>query len=297
MIKNMFEKFFKNFGIGFKVALLTLKTLYHNKSALIFPTICNLIVLMLMGTFAYIMNINYGINIFDKNIQTIMQAQSMSTQLFFYGSMILGTLIAILITTITNVGLTDYIISRFEQKSISVKQSLYTSLRHIPTIIKWSAISLVIRMLHGERKKSVIAKIIQSTALVAWDLATLFVIPIIAQENLGIIASIRKSTSLIKQTFGQTTGGLVGIRFIAMLGVFIIVPISIIVGLILSNLYGGFAIFMSVVIIACFNVFLIIQTTSNILIAAIYQHANNKPTGLFDTKTLNASFIPNKELS
>jgi hypothetical protein len=129
----------------------------------------------------------------------------------------------------------------------------------------------------------------------AWAVVTYFVLPVLVVEGLGPVAAVKRSSALMRQTWGETATGSVGLGALAFAAA---VPamIFIVAGVMMATAagFGGLApVFFAVAIVYLAGVSLVMGTLGTIFRAGLYVYATTGEAP-FDTALMQSAFAPKK---
>jgi hypothetical protein len=127
-------------------------------------------------------------------------------------------LISMFTATFFNVAFYNEILAALNGQEVSLGRGLRFACTRWKAIVMWAVfaglIGLIIKAI--ERRSGIIGKIIARFVGVAWSIASVFVIPIIVrdEESANPFVALRKSAEILKQTWGESLIGYIGIGFI-----------------------------------------------------------------------------------
>ena len=188
------------------------------------------------------------------------------------------------------------ILNALEGKQVVIRNGLSFSLMKIKTIALWSLLSGIVGLIINilSHRFSFVNRIVVRLIGIAWQVASIFSIPVIASKNdiINPIQVLKKSTNILRQTWGETLIGFVGIKlfgFMIFISFFVILmPLSILTGhLHEPNLTSGlltYGIWFTLLIF----VLIIIKTANDIYRCALYIFAKDrKLPNMYTEKVLN----------
>jgi hypothetical protein len=126
-------------------------------------------------------------------------------------------LAAMFAATFLNVAFYHEILAALAGDDVSIGRGLKFAMTRLKAIALWSllagAVGLVIKAL--ERRFGFVGRIIVGLVGVAWSIASVFAIPIIVEDETATnpMETLKKSASILKQTWGESLIGYVGLTF------------------------------------------------------------------------------------
>lgn len=133
----------------------------------------------------------------------------------FYAYGVVIYLVSMFLTTFMNVAFYHEILRALAGHPVSVRHGLQFALTKLPAIAFWSllaaTVGLIIRMI--EERLGWIGKIVMAIVGAVWSVASVFAIPVlIRSEETNPLAVLRGSVATVKQTWGESLVGFVGLR-------------------------------------------------------------------------------------
>ena len=186
-----------------------------------------------------------------------------------------------------NAALVAAALERLRGGDPTVKSGLIAALAHLPQILAWALISVVVAMvLQALRERGGIAgRLASMIGGVAWSLATFFVIPVLVSEGLGPIAAIKRSGGLLRDTWGSQVTANFGFTLIGVVAVLaVILPAGLIFAVVHPVVGLALGVPGVVLVVAA------LQALQAIFKAALYDYANGDDPHGFDRDTLEAAY-------
>ena len=179
--------------------LTSLSVLKHDKELMAFP--------LLSGFF--------GLLAFIVFLVPLVLVSALQQGIVTYAVLFLFYLVTYFIVIFFNAAIVGAAKIRLEGGDPTVNDGLNAAKKHLGAIFGWALIAatvgLILNILAGKAKNNIIARLLIGLIGGAWNLITFFVVPVIVYEGLGPIESIKKSTSIVKNKFGETIIGSMGI--------------------------------------------------------------------------------------
>lgn len=164
-------------------------------------------------------------------------------------------------------------------------------------IVQWALVSATIGLLLqiiADRLGGLGGAIVQGLGGLAWTVASFFALPILALEGLGPFAVLKRSTGVIKERWGESLTGVVGIGFIT--GLISLAGIGLIALGVWAGVSGAWAAGAPLIAVG-FVVFILGITIGSVLRAvftvAVYRFATEgKVLGPYSEQDLTQAFRP-----
>jgi len=151
-------------------------------------------------------------------------------------------LISIFLATFFNVAFYNEILHALNGNSVSITRGLCVALTKLKSILMWSMLTGIVGItIKGlEEKLGFVGRWIMKLIGIAWSVAAVFVIPVIIREDKSVnpLGFLKRSAIMLKQTWGESLIGYLGIRFgavVCVLGSFALFAIPLGIGLALKN--------------------------------------------------------------
>jgi hypothetical protein len=290
-IKNWVLKFFK----GAKLGLIGIQAYYHYPRLMIFPFMHGLLTTVLCFVIFSIVFASYG---FASYFSEFAAFSKITLALGF----IVGIFLACLTYVWFNVGICYTTAAYCENKRLGFLSALRMSLSKWKTILPWSALVILVKLLSGKHDKETSiagASLWEFITGTAWYLLTFSVYPIMAFENLSLFQTLKKSVRITTDNFGT----IAGVRFsIGLLNTFISYTAT-------GLAFGGFGIIRffseayipensnvlmasAMVTAGTYFIFVIFEAIAfmgmaeTIISTIVYRHTHNQSTGIFTPEQL-----------
>jgi hypothetical protein len=184
-----------------------------------------------------------------------------------------------------NAALVAAALERLRGGDPNIKSGLRAASVHLPQILAWALISVIVAMLLAAlRRRGGGGQIAAWLGGAAWGLATFFVIPVLVSEGVGPIEAIKRSAGLFRKTWGRQATSEFGFGIIMIVALLIALLPSYLLFLIHPVL--GIAAGVPLVAIAVGTV----QALQGIFKAALYDYANGHQPHGFDRATLEGAY-------
>jgi hypothetical protein len=179
----------------------------------------------------------------------------------------------------------------------SIRDGLTASFARLPQIVGWAFVSVVMGFVTSfiqdtlKEKLGFLGNLLGGLIDFAWAVVTYFVLPVLVVEGLGPVAAIKRSSALMRQTWGETATGSVGL---GALGFAAAVPAMIFIaaGVAMASAtgIGGLAaVFFAIAIVYLMAVSLVMGTLGAIFRAGLYVYATTGEAP-FDTALMQSAF-------
>jgi hypothetical protein len=202
-----------------------------------------------------------------------------------------------------NAALVFCVLRAFNGERPSIREGLRTASGRLPQIIAWALVATVVGALINLVQETLKDKLgflagflgsfIGGLLSFAWAAVTYFVLPVLVVEALGPVDAVKRSSSILKQTWGETATGSVGLGAIGFL---LCVPafLMIALGIALTASSGSTA-FAVVLLPLAFAyivaVMTIMGTLGTVFQTGLYVYATTGKTP-FDATLMQAAFQP-----
>ena len=275
---------FATIGHTFELMKTSWRVLMLDRELIFFPILAGVSLLVLIGIFLLIGSSTGTLDRLDA-----LQGSSNTEQETEAVDLVLGISFIFLSSATViffNAALIAAALERLRGGDPNVPSGLRAALAHLPQILAWAAISVVVSMiLRALRQRGGIAGQIASViGGVAWGFATFFVIPVLVSEGVGPIEAIKRSASLFRRTWGRQAISSFGFGIITIVAVLIaVLPAAL---LFLVHPVLGIVVGVPLVAIAIGTV----QALEGIFKAALYDYANGQQPHGFDRATLEGAY-------
>jgi len=198
-----------------------------------------------------------------------------------------------------NAALVFCVLRAFNGERPSIREGLATAAGRLPQIIGWAFVAAVVGFIINVIQQTLKDKLGFLGSLVgglfdfAWAAVTYFVLPVLVVEGLGPVSAVKRSSSILKQTWGETASGSIGLGAIGFL---LCVPAFLVValGIFLSNNSGnaGFAVVLfPLAFLYIVAVVAVMGTLGTVFQTGLYVYATTGKTP-FDATMMQAAFPP-----
>ena len=186
-------------------------------------------------------------------------------------------------------------LSQLDTGRVSVAECFSIAVSRLPQILAWSifaaTVGLALNILSAllKEKLGLIGSIIGVTFEATWAVATYFALPVLVVEGVGPIDATQRSYQLMKQTWGESLGGNVGIGLLSF-----VLMLPVLVGQFFFMKAAGGAILPALMILSVVYVGLIslfMAAVTGVLRSALYMFAvsGEAPRG-FDPHVMSGAF-------
>lgn len=147
------------------------------------------------------------------------------TENWIVGIVLLG-LIAYVLTTLVvffNAALVFCILRAFNREEPSIREGFGAAFGRLPHILGWAFVALVVGTLISalqqflQEKLGFLGSLLGGVLDLAWAVVTYFVLPVLVVENLGPISAVKRSSAILRQTWGETAVGGIGLSAVGLL--------------------------------------------------------------------------------
>ena len=275
---------FRTIGHTFQLMKLSWRVLMKDRELILFPVFAGLSVIVAALVFLAIAS---GTGTLDR--MDALTGSSDSESEANIADAILGIAFFFVATSITiffNSALIAAALERLRGGDPNVGSGLRAASKHIPAILAWAVISVVVALLlRALRQRGGIGgQIASMIGGVAWAYATFFVIPVLVAEGLGPIDAIKRSGSLFRKSWGRQAAASFGFGLVYVVAVLIaVIPAAILflVSPVLAVIVGVPLVAMAIGTV---------QALEGIFKAALYEFANGESPLEFDRETLESAY-------
>lgn len=261
----MFDRFQK----GWELSKLSLKTIYENKSLMIFPIISTLSLLAVLASFVF--------GIFVVGMDDA-KSYLMVAVFPFY-------LVCYFLIIFFNSALIHCAMKIFKGEGATLNDGMSFASSRIAKIFSWAFVSAIVgTLLNMLQNSNKAGEIIASIIGIVWSVMTFFVVPILIYEDKGVMESIKGSIKMMKEKWGESLAANFSFGIFQFIGILIGVALGFLFGAIhpiLGILVGG-------IIVALVSIATSAATT--VFIAAVYSNTKGLPTGPFHADILDSAF-------
>ena len=272
--------FFGRLSNGWKIAKTSFQTINENRQLLLLPLVSGAALIVVLLTF-----FGGAFFLIGGDLDAIFSDETISNVLA-YGLIFVYYLITYFIIVFFNAALIHCSIDIFNEKPTSLSAGIQYAMSKLPKIFAWAVVSatvgMVLQMIQSTGK---IGEFIGSLLGGAWSIMTFFVVPIVIYEEKNVFDSVKESLNILKEKWGESLGGSFSFGIIQALGLFVgfcigslLVPINPVLGIGL----GGAIVLLTITVT---------NAARTVFVAAVYNHVRERPTGSFDTDTLDGVFF------
>lgn len=265
--------FFDRMSNGWQLGMTSLKTIWENKSLLVFPVMSGLALVFICLSF-----FGGSLAVFGWDIEAFFNSLAETNEVLLYLLLFGFYLINYFIIVFFNVGLVHCARLIFEGKKPTVKDGLDYSGSRIVSIGLWAllaaTVGVVLKFL--EDRLGWLGQIVIGLVGIAWSIATFFVVPVLAYEDLGPIDALKRSGQMMKEKWGESIGANFSFAVFYILGYFVIIIATIALFFIHPILAIGSA------VLAALLLHTVVSASKTVFIAATYNHMTDQPAGRFD---------------
>ncbi len=266
---------------GLLLAKQSLSVLNADKELLLFPLISCFSLLLL--------NISFLTPFITTDIlNTMSKSDSVSPLVFVFA--FLFYFFNYFVMLFFNTCLIKCAVIRFEGGDPTFRDGINAAARCLPQIFSWSIIcttvGLTLQIIESFSKK--LGDIIPEILGIAWNIATYFVLPILVIEKIGPISAINRSVDLLKKNWGEALSANIGLGLVTF-GLIILSLLPLQIGITIG---GSFAKLtgLSISSISIILILLISSVTKAIIVAALYEHAENRTPKGFNKELIEQAF-------
>ena len=290
---------FKAIRRSWSIAVASWDVLARYPSLMILPLISMIaIIAAAAAAFVAVVVLNGGFEQagqFVRHIDGFWHANALA---FGAGLGIVGWVLT-MISLYANAALIFCVLRCFAGHEPSIRDGLTASFARLPQIAGWAFVAVVVGFVTSfiqntlKEKFGFLGNLVGGLLDFAWAVVTYFVLPVLVVEGLGPVAAIKRSSALMRQTWGETATGSVGL---GALGFAATVPgmIFITIGVAMAITTGidlFAAVFFVIAIVYIAAVSLVIGTLGTIFQAALYVYATTGKAPL-DSTLMQSAFVP-----
>jgi len=254
---------FESIGRSWKLMLTSLKVLKHDKELMVFPLISGIFGLLALIVF----------------LIPLIFVQALQEGIITYVVVFLFYLVSYFIVIFFNAAIVGATKIRLEGGDPTLQDGLDAATKHLGAVFGWAVVAatvgLILNILAGKARDNVLGRIVIGLVGGAWNLITFFVVPVIVYEGLGPIEAIKKSTNIVKNQFGETVIGGMGIG--AAVGIITFAGVIILGGLTYfawtAAGFTGLAIGLGILVLFILVMGLMSSALNGIFRAALYHYA------------------------
>ena len=285
---------FDRISRGFKLALSSWNVLYTDKKLIVFPILSGISCLLVLASFfiPIAVLVNNGTIRLEGDENTGLPIWGWAVLFAFY-------FVNYFVIVFFNSALVSCSMMRFNGQQPTIAAGLSAASSRLPQILAWAFVSasvgILLRFVESLNEKvgAFISKIIGT----AWTVLTFFVVPVLVVEKVGPFQAVSRSFQLLRQSWGESLVGSVGLglfQFLLVLPGFLAVG----GGIYLMASLAPAALGATVLVLGLLYLLLAFAVSAaldTIFVSAVYQFAANKtvPQG-FDADTIEHAFEPRK---
>ena len=254
---------------GWQLSKLSLKTIYENKSLMIFPIVSTLSLILVLASFT--------IGIFAVGID--------NAEAYLIGAVFPFYLICYFLIIFFNSALIHCAMKIFKGEETSLGDGMSFASSRIGKILSWAFVSAIVgTLLNMLQNSNKVGEIIASIIGIVWSIMTFFVVPILIYEDKGVMESIKGSIQMMKEKWGESLVANFSFGIFQFLGILI----GIVLGFVFGAIHPVLGVLVGGIIIALVSIATSAATT--VFIAAVYSNTRDLPTGPFQADVLDAAF-------
>jgi hypothetical protein len=292
---------FKAIGRSWSIAVASWDVLARYPRLIILPSIAAVaMIAALAAAFAAVVVLNGGFEQAGQFVQHVHRFWDAHPIAAGAGLGIVGWALTT-ISLYVNAALVFCVLRCFAGREPSIRDGLTASFARLPQIVGWAFVAVVMGFITSfirdtlKEKLGFLGNLLGGLLDFAWAVVTYFVLPVLVVEGLGPVAAIRRSSALMRQTWGETASGSVGL---GALGFAAAVPAMIFiaagVAMASATAIGGLAaVFFALAIVYLAGVSLVMGTLGTIFRAGLYVYATSGKAP-FDTALMQSAFVPKK---
>jgi hypothetical protein len=242
---------------------MSLRVIREDKEILIFPILSGIFTLLILASFVGGVFLTNGFENATDNWS-------------FYVFFILYYFASFFIATFFNAAIIGCATIRMDGGNPTVSDGFRIAGQNVGRILGWALIAATVGMVIRavQERLGFIGKLIMGAIGIAWTIATYFVVPVLIYEGLGPWGAVKRSASILKNTWGETIVGNLGMGLLFAL---LAIPglLGIFVG-IAGIISWGAAVGVAILLLAFFYLIalaIIGSAARTILLAALYRFA------------------------
>ena len=270
---------FTRLSNGWAISLNSFAVLKENRQLILFPILSGISMVLVISSFVVVLFASSGWDIDAVRDQSTVAR---------YGLLFLYYLINYFVIVFFNTALIHCTHLYFQGEKPTIGQGLRFSLQRIGAILSWAifaaTIGMILRLIQ-ERLGS-IGKIITGLIGIVWSIATFFVVPIIAYENLGPLSALKRSATMMKDKWGESLGATFSFGIIQLLGVFLLVIPSFLLGWLIHPIVG-----IIIFALGLFAILTVMSAAKVIFVSAVYHQINGDPVKHFNQQLADNLFV------
>lgn len=283
----------------------------RNKKLLIFPIFITALTLVIMLFFIVplafaptgheVNTVAHWKALYNNAVITDADGEPVGLQPIYYGYAVAIYFASIFLATFFNVAFYSQIMEALRGQCVSVGRGLKVAFGKLGPIFMWSLMSGIVGLLikRLEERFGFVGKLVIRLIGMAWSIACVFVIPVIVleKETSSPVQFLKKSAITLKNTWGESLVGYMGVQFGGAIVFFLCLAASgagVYFGVTLHNVWiAASAVAVSVVVLICF--FYVLNIASQIYLCALYLYASGgTPPEPYNVELMNAAWKTKK---
>lgn len=275
-------RFFDRMSNGWTLGMTSVKTIWENKSLLLFPVLSSLALIFVTLSF-----FGSAFAFFGFDLDAFLDRIAGSSELALYSILFIFYLINYFIIVFFNVALVHCARLIFEGRQPTIKDGLDYSGSRVGAIASWAVLAATVGVILQvlEDRLGWVGQIVIGLIGMAWSIATFFVVPVIAYEDVGPIDALKRSGILMKEKWGESIGANFSFGVFFLLG-YLIIGIT---GFLLFSIHPLLAVLVAV--LSALLLHTVVAAAKTVFIAATYNHMTDQPAGRFDNEVLDTLFL------
>jgi hypothetical protein len=198
-----------------------------------------------------------------------------------------------------NAALVFCVLRAFNGERPSIGEGLATAAGRLPQIIGWAFVAAVVGFVISliqdtlKDKLGFLGGLLGGLFDFAWAAITYFVLPVLVVEGLGPVGAVKRSSSILKQTWGETAAGSVGlgaISFLLCVPALLIIALGIFLGA-KSGITGFAFVLFPLAFVYIVAVVTVMGTLGTVFQTGLYVYATTGKAP-FEETLMRASFQP-----
>jgi hypothetical protein len=208
---------FKAIGRSWSIAVASWDVLARYPRLIILPSIAAIaMIAAAAAAFAAVVVLNGGFEQAGQFVHHIHRFWDAHTIAAGAGLGIAGWVLTT-ISLYVNAALIFCVLRCFAGHEPSIRDGLTASFARLPQIVGWAFVAVVMGFVASfiqdtlKEKLGFLGNLLGGLFDFAWAVVTYFVVPVLVVEGLGPVAAIKRSSALMRQTWGETATGSVGL--------------------------------------------------------------------------------------
>jgi Family of unknown function (DUF6159) len=195
--------------------------LVNNPRLLILPAIsAGAIVAAVAGLVALFAALHGGLHVVDGQFPDLVERDFDLRPGLALAGLLVVVYVFTAITVFFNAALIFCVLRCYAGQVPSIRDGLAAAAQRLPQILGWSLVSLVVGVIIGlivepiKDRVPFLGSFLEGMLDLAWAVVTYFVLPVIVVESLGPIDAVKRSGAILRQTWGQSLFGNVGLGIV-----------------------------------------------------------------------------------